>query len=240
MPPSGPYAADVAQRWAHDMRFDRYDYGFQRLGDAHIIVVPTASATLNGSRVSAAYTAATALTPGGAALSASNMAWVLLPPGVYNLGVWAPTSAFVKVSESQPGTCAITKGNAIYEQNAPVPYNINTPPVPISSGRWPRRYYATNANNEYFDEAIGSTPWAATRCTLAKNTTEWIASNNATPGALKLTCAAGDAEYRHSMTQDFGAGNEIDISDCHIRLRFYVHEGAGASSYQTIDYNGQD
>ena len=51
-----------------------------------IVVETTASATTNGINLLAAYAAAKALTPNGAALSATNRASVIIPPGVYDLG----------------------------------------------------------------------------------------------------------------------------------------------------------
>ncbi|MCK9592697.1 MAG: hypothetical protein M0Q91_11900 [Methanoregula sp.] len=50
-----------------------------------VIVETTASATTNGVNLLAAYTAAKALTPNGAALSATNRASVIVPPGKYSL-----------------------------------------------------------------------------------------------------------------------------------------------------------
>ena len=55
-------------------------------GDAYIVVKTTSNAATNADNLRAAYTAAKALTPNGAALSATNRAVVLVPPGAYNLG----------------------------------------------------------------------------------------------------------------------------------------------------------
>ncbi len=52
---------------------------------AYIIVPTTDDSAANGVALLAAYTAAAALTPNGAALSAANRACVILPPGLYDL-----------------------------------------------------------------------------------------------------------------------------------------------------------
>ncbi len=57
-----------------------------RVGEAHVLVTVTSSATTNGANLLAAYTQAKALTPHGAALSATNRAVVIVPPGNYDLG----------------------------------------------------------------------------------------------------------------------------------------------------------
>jgi len=51
-----------------------------------IVVETTSNAKTNGAALIAAYAAAKALTPNGAALSATNRASVIIPPGVYDLG----------------------------------------------------------------------------------------------------------------------------------------------------------
>jgi len=53
--------------------------------DATVVVADAATAAARGTALVAAYTAAKALTPGGSALSASNRAVVLIPPGFYDL-----------------------------------------------------------------------------------------------------------------------------------------------------------
>ena len=50
-----------------------------------ITVNTTTSAKLNGAALIAAYAAAKALLPNGAALSATNRACVIVPPGKYDL-----------------------------------------------------------------------------------------------------------------------------------------------------------
>ena len=59
---------------------------FPRRGGAHVVVETTASATVNGANLLAAYAAAKALSPNGKARSADNRATVLVPPGAYDLG----------------------------------------------------------------------------------------------------------------------------------------------------------
>ncbi len=54
--------------------------------DATIVVRRGSTNTISGTNLLAAYTAAKALTPGGAALSDSNKARVVVPPGTYDLG----------------------------------------------------------------------------------------------------------------------------------------------------------
>lgn len=54
--------------------------------DALIIVLRGATDSASADNIRAAYTAAKALTPGGNALSATNRATVLIPPGVYDFG----------------------------------------------------------------------------------------------------------------------------------------------------------
>ena len=56
-----------------------------------VVVETTSNAKTNGAALIAAYTAAKALTPNGAALSATNRASVIIPPGVYDLGSGALT-----------------------------------------------------------------------------------------------------------------------------------------------------
>lgn len=57
-----------------------------REGESFVIVEVSDSAELNGTRLRAAYAAASAKTPYGSALSATNRVVVLLPPGQYDLG----------------------------------------------------------------------------------------------------------------------------------------------------------
>ena len=57
-----------------------------RVGTAHVVVQVTDNAATNAVNLRAAYTAAKALTPNGAALAADNRAVVLVPPGAYDLG----------------------------------------------------------------------------------------------------------------------------------------------------------
>ena len=57
-----------------------------RVGEAHVLVTVTDNATTNGTNLLAAYAEAKALTPHGAALSATNRAVVIVPPGSYDLG----------------------------------------------------------------------------------------------------------------------------------------------------------
>lgn len=65
-------------------------------GDAYIIVPTTGDNTANGDSLQAAYAAAAALTPGGNALSTTNRACVIIPPGTYDLGTTGLTlAAFV-------------------------------------------------------------------------------------------------------------------------------------------------
>jgi hypothetical protein len=59
---------------------------FPRRGGAHLVVETTASATLNGTNLLAAYAAAKALSPNGRARGTDNRATVLVPPGAYDLG----------------------------------------------------------------------------------------------------------------------------------------------------------
>lgn len=54
--------------------------------DAYVIVKTTSNAVQNGANLLDAYTAASALSPSGAVLSATNRAVVLVPPGTYDLG----------------------------------------------------------------------------------------------------------------------------------------------------------
>ena len=61
------------------------------MADSTVVVQRGATDALSGTALRAAYTAACALTPGGNALSATNRATVLIPPGRYDLG--ALTSA---------------------------------------------------------------------------------------------------------------------------------------------------
>lgn len=56
-----------------------------------VVVQSADSATQNGTNLLAAYAAAKLLTPNGAALSATNRASVIIPPGVYDLGSTALT-----------------------------------------------------------------------------------------------------------------------------------------------------
>lgn len=68
--------------------------------DSVVVVLHGADAAANGLNLLAAYTAACALTPGGAALSATNRAALLIPPGTYLLpaGVgWAINTDYVDV-----------------------------------------------------------------------------------------------------------------------------------------------
>ena len=57
-----------------------------RVGSAHVVVQTVNNANTNGNNLRAAYAAAAALTPGGAALAADNRAVVFVPPGQYDLG----------------------------------------------------------------------------------------------------------------------------------------------------------
>jgi hypothetical protein len=62
---------------------------FRRQGESYVIVEVTNNPTTNAANLVAAYAVATALTPYGQALSATNRAVVLLPPGRYDLGTGA-------------------------------------------------------------------------------------------------------------------------------------------------------
>ncbi len=57
-----------------------------RVGEAHVLVTVTSSATTNGTNLLAAYAQAKALTPHGEALDWSNRAVVIVPPGKYDMG----------------------------------------------------------------------------------------------------------------------------------------------------------
>ena len=57
-----------------------------RISEAYVVVEVTANVLTNGANLRNAYDAAKALTPFGSALSATNRAVVLVPPGRYNLG----------------------------------------------------------------------------------------------------------------------------------------------------------
>ena len=57
-----------------------------RISEAYVVVEVTANVSTNGANLRNAYDAAKALTPFGNALSATNRAGVLVPPGRYNLG----------------------------------------------------------------------------------------------------------------------------------------------------------
>lgn len=78
---------------------DITDSSFYMNNDAFIVVPTTGNATTNGTALKAAYTAAAALTPNGNALSRTNRASVILPPGTYDLGSSSglTLSAFVDV-----------------------------------------------------------------------------------------------------------------------------------------------
>jgi hypothetical protein len=59
--------------------------GLPAINDAFIVVLSTSDPAANGLALLAAYTAAKALTPNGNALSATNRAAVIVPPGKYTL-----------------------------------------------------------------------------------------------------------------------------------------------------------
>ncbi|MBP7638449.1 MAG: hypothetical protein KBA18_11280 [Kiritimatiellae bacterium] len=62
------------------------DMKLPRTSEAYVVVEAASDAATNGTKLLEAYAAAKALTPFGAALSATNRAVVLVPPGKYNLG----------------------------------------------------------------------------------------------------------------------------------------------------------
>lgn len=73
--------------------------------DATVVVKQGATDAENGTAFEAAYAAATQLTPGGNALSSTNRAAVIIPPGQYNLADFALDAEFVDLIAMfpQPG-----------------------------------------------------------------------------------------------------------------------------------------
>ena len=59
--------------------------GLPMSASSYVIVTVTSSAATNGSNLVAAYSTASSLSPNGATKSATNRAYVVLPPAVYNL-----------------------------------------------------------------------------------------------------------------------------------------------------------
>jgi len=59
--------------------------GLPMSASSYVIVTVTSSAATNGSNLVAAYSTAAALSPNGTTKSATNRAYVVLPPAVYNL-----------------------------------------------------------------------------------------------------------------------------------------------------------
>lgn len=76
---------------------------------SYVTVCTNDSATENGEALIAAYTAAKALTPNGAALSATNRACVIVPPGKYNLDhLDAPAPAGITITPDAVGSNPVT------------------------------------------------------------------------------------------------------------------------------------
>jgi 3D (Asp-Asp-Asp) domain-containing protein len=88
---------------------------FRRQGESYVIVEVTNNPATNATNLVAAYAAATALTPYGQALSATNRAVVLLPPGQYDLGVGAlsMTAEYVDVV----GMSTVARHQHVYGQS---------------------------------------------------------------------------------------------------------------------------
>jgi hypothetical protein len=88
---------------------------FRRQGESYVIVEVTNNPGANATNLLAAYAAATALTPYGQALSATNRAVVLLPPGQYDLGVGAlsMTADYVDVV----GMSTVARHQHVYGQS---------------------------------------------------------------------------------------------------------------------------
>ena len=81
--------------------------------DSTVIVSRGGSDVQSGTNLLAAYTAAKALLPGGAALSATNWATLLIPPGGYDMGAaaWAINGQFVRlVSQAKVQPMAVFAG----------------------------------------------------------------------------------------------------------------------------------
>ena len=84
-------------------------HSFAYATDSMVIVQRGATDAANGTNLLAAYTAAKALTPGGNALSATNRACVLIPPGKYMLPDpgsmqpwWTLDASYVDIVSMQP------------------------------------------------------------------------------------------------------------------------------------------
>jgi hypothetical protein len=88
---------------------------FRRQGESYVIAEVTNNPATNATNLLAAYAAATALTPYGQALSATNRAVVLLPPGQYDLGVGAlsMTAEYVDVV----GMSSVARHQHVYGQS---------------------------------------------------------------------------------------------------------------------------
>jgi hypothetical protein len=88
---------------------------FRRQGESYVIVEVTNNPATNAANLLAAYAAATALTPYGQPLSATNRAVVLLPPGQYDLGTGAlsMTAEYVDVV----GMSTVARHQHVYGQS---------------------------------------------------------------------------------------------------------------------------
>jgi hypothetical protein len=72
--------------------------GLRAINSAFVIVQPSASATDNAARLQAAVTYAYTMTPHGIARSASNYAFVIVPPGIYDF-----STSFLNLPSASPG-----------------------------------------------------------------------------------------------------------------------------------------
>ena len=193
--------------------------GLAMSASSYIIVQVTSSASTNGTNLVAAYSSASALTPNGATKSATNRAYVVLPPAVYNLtgiGLNAPNSYVDIVGlTGNPNDVVLTSSS-----NSSFTFNQNSVDSRIhnltikATGTSSSAYKATGsptintiAENCIFTATTGSVsmadqnyPNTFINCTAGNNA---FGSNTNTASGVFTGCTAGQYSFGKNSTGTF-------------------------------------
>ena len=165
------------------------------------------------------------------ALSATNRRTLILTPGVYTGNLTADTD-FVDCLQLTSGSCTFSGTIAITADDAIVDTYSNRALFGGACNLPPQEKYVV-AQTELCD-AAGD--WTPVYCTASADTTYFISSAAATQQSVKMTAAGDGVHTTMNITKDrAGINCQVASADPFIRIRFYIHEGSGASSYTQIN-----
>lgn len=184
--------------------------GLPMTGDAYRIVVQdTDDPIANGTAFAAAYAAAAALTPYGDALSATNRATVLLPPGIYEIDGFDFSADFVDVVglDAGRGAC-LTK----YSSATATDFRLANLTCGTDGGGFIWSSFSGRAENCTFgDWCIASDGGMAMRGTLVNCNFGNNAVNNAYIYGTIINCTAGTNSFTGDLSGDVGMGDTTPV-----------------------------